>query len=46
MNTTTKGQLSVWRLSAALLTVGLSLPFLGIRKPVGRSKVLRTKGGE
>lgn len=40
--TTTKGQPSLLRITMALLSCGMSLPFFGWRKPVGKSKTLRT----
>ena len=43
MSTTTmKSQLSLWRITIAVFTCGVSLPFFGIRKPMGRSKIIRT----
>lgn len=40
--TTTKGQPSMLRIFLALTSCGLSLPFLGWRKPIGKSKTIRT----
>jgi hypothetical protein len=40
MTSTTKGQLSVWRLIVAICTVGISALFIGVRKPIGKSKII------
>lgn len=39
--TVTKGQISVARIIIAFATSGLSLPFIGIRRRIGSSKVVR-----
>lgn len=40
---TQKGQVSIWRIIIAVCTAGISLLFIGWRKPLGRSKVVVTK---
>lgn len=41
--TTQKGQISPFRVLLAVLTAGLSILFVGIRKPLGRSKKIVTR---
>jgi hypothetical protein len=42
MSTKTKGQISFTRLMMVIFSFGLLAPVIGIRKPIGRSRVITT----